>query len=832
MRVSGVIVGLLCSVANAQSCLDPWILGNVFPHSTTGIGSAVGWDPDGAGPLEERLVISDFGSIPAAPDCDKVAWWDGKAWQPMGHPASTPRPLAVIAGELYGGDMRWNGSSWEALGDGLSDVLALGDWNGVPVAAARAAWNSLLISIFKWNGTAWEEIGATDAVTAPGGPRIALTTFGGELIAVGTWTTIDGQSIRSVARFDGATWSALGAGLASGNAQCASVIGGALCIGGNFTLANPTTTCSVAKWDGSAWTKYGPTGILPIGLADRAGTPIVLAPSCSDGCSTNADSVFQLQAGQWTAPATDGPKGDVRALATVGGSIVAVGQFACASAGPMLGARCDVAALGESNWKALTAGLNGSVGAALKSGTDLIVAGGFTQAAGVTASRIARWDGETWAPLGAGLNGAVGALAEFNGQLHAGGAFTKSGNTNVLYLSVWNGSAWQPVGNSGFDGSVTYLAASTDRLFAAGSFSHAGGLLVNGMAQLVDGKWYSIAGRSSGGGKIVVHQGALHVVGPVATTAGTMNGVAKWDGVSWSSLAPQFSGTIYDIFSDGDALWIQGSFKLTPSDPTRVIARWDGLSWQSFSIGAFRGRFVEHEGNLYLADNTTLFGFDGASWSLVSNRPGSTGSDQVQAAVSFGGEIVVGGSMQSTILSTLIFDPIFDRWTFDGVPSFLVQPQPASIGLGQVASMTVKIAGGYENFGGAHLRWRKNAVPLSDGPTPSGSFLIGTDSPTLLVNFSGGADSGFYDCVVSTDCGERTSQTARLLVGPPCGADFNNDGFVDDADFTIFVAAYDILECAAPEMPVGCPADLNGDGFVEDEDFSLFVVKYDELICP
>ncbi|MBX3379495.1 MAG: hypothetical protein KF805_05330 [Phycisphaeraceae bacterium] len=66
----------------------------------------------------------------------------------------------------------------------------------------------------------------------------------------------------------------------------------------------------------------------------------------------------------------------------------------------------------------------------------------------------------------------------------------------------------------------------------------------------------------------------------------------------------------------------------------------------------------------------------------------------------------------------------------------------------------------------------------------------------------------------------------------PCPADFNHDGLVEDADFSFFVAAYNILDCADPSMTAGCPADLNGDGFVDDADFTLFVAAYNELICP
>lgn len=65
-----------------------------------------------------------------------------------------------------------------------------------------------------------------------------------------------------------------------------------------------------------------------------------------------------------------------------------------------------------------------------------------------------------------------------------------------------------------------------------------------------------------------------------------------------------------------------------------------------------------------------------------------------------------------------------------------------------------------------------------------------------------------------------------------CPGDLNSDSVVDDADFSLFAAAYNILDCADPTMPVGCPADLNGDALVEDADFSIFVVAYDALVCP
>ena len=72
----------------------------------------------------------------------------------------------------------------------------------------------------------------------------------------------------------------------------------------------------------------------------------------------------------------------------------------------------------------------------------------------------------------------------------------------------------------------------------------------------------------------------------------------------------------------------------------------------------------------------------------------------------------------------------------------------------------------------------------------------------------------------------------QLAEPPPCYPDMNGDTFVDDADFSMFVVQYDVLDCNAPEMPFGCSGDLNFDGQVDDQDFQIFVVAYDQVLCP
>ena len=67
---------------------------------------------------------------------------------------------------------------------------------------------------------------------------------------------------------------------------------------------------------------------------------------------------------------------------------------------------------------------------------------------------------------------------------------------------------------------------------------------------------------------------------------------------------------------------------------------------------------------------------------------------------------------------------------------------------------------------------------------------------------------------------------------PACPGDLNGDDFVDDADFAIFAAAYELFDCASPSMPVPCASDLTGEGFVDDADFVVFAEGYESFVCP
>lgn len=105
------------------------------------------------------------------------------------------------------------------------------------------------------------------------------------------------------------------------------------------------------------------------------------------------------------------------------------------------------------------------------SGPELFVAGRFTRVGpnpAVSANHIAKWNGRRWASLGSGMNTnastTVYALAPFDDgsglKLYAGGDFTQAGGVAAHRLARWDGAAWSACPAGGVPaGRVETLAA-------------------------------------------------------------------------------------------------------------------------------------------------------------------------------------------------------------------------------------------------------------------------------------------------------------------------------------------------------------------------------------
>lgn len=135
------------------------------------------------------------------------------------------------------------------------------------------------------------------------------------------------------------------------------------------------------------------------------------------------------------------------------------------------------------------------------------------------------------------------------------------------------------------------------------------------------------------------------------------------------------------------------------------------------------------------------------------------------------------------------------------------------------------------------LTW--TSIPSNTGYTvkrntinsEAGAATVGTPATNAFVDTTAPDNDTLFYFVYATQFG--TSKLVGSDSGfAKCSGDLNNDGQVNDADFVLFVTAYNLLLCSDPAMPAGCPADLNRDTTVDDADFSIFVGAYDNLICP
>lgn len=150
-------------------------------------------------------------------------------------------------------------------------------------------------------------------------------------------------------------------------------------------------------------------------------------------------------------------------------------------------------------------------------------------------------------------------------------------------------------------------------------------------------------------------------------------------------------------------------------------------------------------------------------------------------------------------------------------PTVSDQPDDASACAGGGAATFTVIAGGP---GTLSYQWRKNTSDIFDGPTGSGSTLVGATTPTLTISDVAATDADSYDCVITNPGGSVITGGATLTVFSSGSGDGNGDAFVDGLDISAFVAA--LLQGGSPSQAY-CAYDMNGDGGVDIADVSLFV---------
>jgi hypothetical protein len=428
----------------------------------------------------------------------------------------------------------------------------------------------------------------------------------GNLYVGGAFTFIGDVPANCVAKWDGNSWSALGAGV-NGEVRALALIGSNLYAGGN----------GIAKWDGNTWSALPAFDNNVVFRLAVIGTELYAGGLFNRAGDAPARNIAKWDGQVWSALGSG--VDSVGALAVIGTDLYVGGSFTSVGGVPNTK---FVAKWDGSSWSGLGAGVfgdyaSGYLTALAVSGTDLYAAGMLPKAGGVAAIRIAKWDGSTWSTVGPGLFGpsdqspyqSIDALAVCGTNLYAGGPFTRAVGAVADYLAKWDGKTWSPLG-SGLGScisstvspplSVRALAVDGTNLLVGGAFTSAGAKPASCLAKWDGDDWSGFGGSGMNGRvyALAVTESNLYA-GGMFTTAGNAvaNCIAKWDGSAWSALGsgvsgypntsgPPYAPCVYALALNGKDLYVGGQFANAGGVPyTSGIAKWDGNAWSALGTG-------------------------------------------------------------------------------------------------------------------------------------------------------------------------------------------------------------------------------------------------------
>lgn len=407
----------------------------------------------------------------------------------------------------------------------------------------------------------------------------------------------------------------------------------------------------------------------------------------------------------------------------------------------------------------------------------LVIGGSFASVAGVSAARIAAWDGAQWLALGSGMNNVVSSLTVYNGELIAGGFFTNAGGVGANRIARWNGAAWQPLGTGIIPNTlltnVSALTVFNGELIAGGNFASAGGVTAPRIARWNGTVWQAAGTAPISGGTteiraLSVYNNELIAGGQFTTIGGVLaNRIARWNGSTWQPLGSGVDLPVRSLTTFGSVLIAGGEFTVAGGQSASRIARWNGSSWQALGSGIGATGFTPvvtaltvfntFEGDELIAGGsfTTAGGVAAsriARWDEMSWRPlGSGTTGEVHALRVHNDRLIVGGSFSDAGGAGT---PFLARWGPEQV-HFTQHPVALSRCVGDAAGFSAAATGD----GMLLYQWRRDGVPLNDG-----GHISGANSATLTLDPVGQVDAGEYDVIVSSGACARTSQSAALFV--------------------------------------------------------------------
>ena len=503
------------------------------------------------------------------------------------------------------------------------------------------------------------------------------------------------------------------------------------------------------------------------------------------------------------------------------------------------------AAPGDENWETfpIPEGLNGGVVRFLPFKDHLYAAGEFTEADGKPANGIAAWDGSHWSPVGTGLVGEVVALATDGKKLYVGGMFVIP-DLAITNLAVWDGDGWQAIGNASYRGPqcgptarvlalaygagrlavgglfdtvgglsatniatlrghrwetldggiggtcddsgigfVNCIALMEDRIYAGGTFHHAGRTIATNIACWNGAKWQSLGSglASSGVGEVrvnyedgmrVFYSGSVQalaftdgrlIAGGDFTVAGdkVVRGLAEWDGHSWSERFGPVDGVVRAIWRDEEALVVAGGFGHAGTVTANNIARFDKHHWSALGSGLSAATYAlqDWNGSLFAAGGFGIAGkvsspfvarWSNAHWHSLHEGKGLGVFGIITGIADTGLEVDVTGLISSAGSQRVqnVASWNGETWKTFGAGIHGVPQDIARVGSNVFVSANFSVPPiGISAFNARSIiRWDGQSWDALTSPSITGQFILyalASDSTTLYAN-SVGAETGVF----------------------------------------------------------------------------------------
>ena len=269
------------------------------------------------------------------------------------------------------------------------------------------------------------------------------------------------------------------------------------------------------------------------------------------------------------------------------------------------------------------------------------------------------WDNQFNWP---GPGGNNGAIAVHNGLIYTGGSGTVSSNSPI---QLWDGLQWSTLAQvESLGGTLIYdMAFVGNTLYVAGIFTNVNGVAANGLAQWDGTSWSSIG--FNGLATVLAVDGNNLYVGGAFTNAAvgglTATNIACWDGSAWHTLGDGlgiYSGSSFGVNAialKNGLVYAGGLFTNSGSLLMTNLAVWDGAGWSAVGGGANNNVFALafNGGNLFAAGYFTQAGstpanyiaqWDGANWSALGS---GLSSGPAYRLATFNNSVYVSGSFTS-----------------------------------------------------------------------------------------------------------------------------------------------------------------------------------------